>query len=195
MAKVKIQGHASGTGVLTVTAPNTSSDRTITLPDATGTLLNSDGDGSSLTGVGFGSTAFNTYLSATQSNVTGNGAVATISVAERFDTGSLFSGNTFTPTTTGKYLLCGAVDTGNVGSTTSYDLNIVTSNITYVVRSIYSADASLNNNAIPFAIVADMDASDTAIVTMKYSGLAGDTCDINGNAGAAYTYFTGVRVE
>ena len=51
MAKVKITGHASGTGVLTVTAPNTSTDRTITLPDATGTLLNSDGDGSSLTGV------------------------------------------------------------------------------------------------------------------------------------------------
>jgi len=51
MAKVKIQGHASGTGILTVTAPNTSTDRTITLPDATGTLLNSDGDGSSLTGV------------------------------------------------------------------------------------------------------------------------------------------------
>jgi hypothetical protein len=51
MAKVKIQGHASGSGVLTVTAPNTSTDRTITLPDATGTLLNSNGDGSSLTGV------------------------------------------------------------------------------------------------------------------------------------------------
>jgi hypothetical protein len=39
MSKVKIQGHASGTGVLTVTAPNTSTDRTITLPDSTGTLL------------------------------------------------------------------------------------------------------------------------------------------------------------
>ena len=52
MAKVKIQGHASGTGVLTVTAPNTSTDRTITLPDSTGTLLTADGDGSSLTGVG-----------------------------------------------------------------------------------------------------------------------------------------------
>ena len=49
MAKVKITGHASGTGILTVTAPNTSTDRTITLPDATGTLLNSDGDGSNLT--------------------------------------------------------------------------------------------------------------------------------------------------
>jgi len=39
MAKVKIQGNASGTGVLTVTAPNTSTDRTITLPDSTGTLV------------------------------------------------------------------------------------------------------------------------------------------------------------
>jgi hypothetical protein len=38
MAKVKITGHASGTGVVTVTAPNTSTDRTITLPDATATL-------------------------------------------------------------------------------------------------------------------------------------------------------------
>ena len=38
MAKVKIQGHASGTGVLTVTAPNTSTDRTITLPDSTATI-------------------------------------------------------------------------------------------------------------------------------------------------------------
>ena len=39
MAKVKITGHASGTGVITVTAPNTSTDRTITLPDSTGTIL------------------------------------------------------------------------------------------------------------------------------------------------------------
>jgi|14BtaG_2_1085337.scaffolds.fasta_scaffold56476_2 hypothetical protein len=38
MAKVKIQGNASGTGILTVTAPNTSTDRTITLPDSTATI-------------------------------------------------------------------------------------------------------------------------------------------------------------
>ena len=38
MAKVKITGHASGSGVITVTAPNTSTDRTITLPDATATI-------------------------------------------------------------------------------------------------------------------------------------------------------------
>ena len=44
MSKVKIQGNASGTGVLTVTAPNTSTDRTITLPDGTGTLALTTGD-------------------------------------------------------------------------------------------------------------------------------------------------------
>ena len=41
MSKVKIQGNASGTGVLTIAAPNTNTDRTITLPDGTGTLLTS----------------------------------------------------------------------------------------------------------------------------------------------------------
>ena len=41
MAKVKIQGSASGTGILSVVAPDTDVNRTITLPDATGTLLTS----------------------------------------------------------------------------------------------------------------------------------------------------------
>jgi len=51
MSKVKLTGHSSGTGVLTVTSPDTDTDRTITLPDATGTLLNSDGSAASLTSI------------------------------------------------------------------------------------------------------------------------------------------------
>ena len=39
MSKIKLTGNASGSGVLTATAPNTSTDRTITLPDSTGTIL------------------------------------------------------------------------------------------------------------------------------------------------------------
>lgn len=38
MSLVKIQGNASGTGILTIAAPNTNTDRTLTLPDATGTV-------------------------------------------------------------------------------------------------------------------------------------------------------------
>ena len=38
MSKIKFQGNARGTGVLTITSPNTNADRTITLPDEDVTL-------------------------------------------------------------------------------------------------------------------------------------------------------------
>jgi len=44
MANVKIQGNASGSGVLTITAPDTDATRTITLPDSTGTIQTVDGE-------------------------------------------------------------------------------------------------------------------------------------------------------
>jgi len=39
MSLVKIQGNASGTGEFTIAAPNSNTNRTLTLPDATGTIL------------------------------------------------------------------------------------------------------------------------------------------------------------
>ena len=38
MSKVVIQGNASGTGDFTIAAPNSNTDRTLTLPDSSGTL-------------------------------------------------------------------------------------------------------------------------------------------------------------
>jgi hypothetical protein len=69
MSKVKIQGNASGTGVLTVTAPNTSTDRTITLPDTTGTMLD---ENSSLPAANLTGTVADARISAlTASKLTG----------------------------------------------------------------------------------------------------------------------------
>jgi hypothetical protein len=42
MSKVAITGNASGTGTLTLSAPNTDTDRTLTIPDATTTLVGTD---------------------------------------------------------------------------------------------------------------------------------------------------------
>jgi len=39
LSKVAITGNASGTGTLTLSAPNTDTDRTLTLPDNTGTMM------------------------------------------------------------------------------------------------------------------------------------------------------------
>lgn len=41
MSKVAIQGNASGTGTFTIAAPNSNTDRTLTLPDEAGTVLTS----------------------------------------------------------------------------------------------------------------------------------------------------------
>jgi hypothetical protein len=45
MSLVKVSGNASGTGTLTIAAPNTNSDYTLTLPTNTGTLLSTASTG------------------------------------------------------------------------------------------------------------------------------------------------------
>ena len=84
MSKVKIEGNASGTGTLTISAPNTNTDRSLTLPDGAGEILtdastlsssNLSGalpaiDGSALTGVGGGITEADFWQVST--NITAN---------------------------------------------------------------------------------------------------------------------------
>ena len=43
MSKVAITGNASGTGTFTIAAPNSDTDRQLTLPDEAGTILTSGG--------------------------------------------------------------------------------------------------------------------------------------------------------
>lgn len=45
MSKVQLAGNASGTGIFTIASPNSNTDRTLTLPDSTGTLLNNSAQG------------------------------------------------------------------------------------------------------------------------------------------------------
>jgi len=39
LSKIALSGNASGSGTLTIAAPNTNTDRTLTLPDNTGTMM------------------------------------------------------------------------------------------------------------------------------------------------------------
>lgn len=63
MSKVKIQGNASGTGTFTIQAPNSNSDRVLSLPDGAGEILT---DGTSYVPQK-GVPIFHTTMSATQS--------------------------------------------------------------------------------------------------------------------------------
>ena len=101
MSKVAIKGNASGTGTFTLEAPNSNTDRTLTLPDEAGTVLTSASD---ITGQAMNGPAFRAYLSSNQSISSNVGTVVQLDT-ETFDTDSCYDTSTyrFTPTVAGYY--------------------------------------------------------------------------------------------
>ena len=75
MSKIALSGNASGTGTLTIAAPNTSTDRTLTLPDNTGTILTNATAGTVLQVV---SATYSTYTTVASTSFTDSGLTATI---------------------------------------------------------------------------------------------------------------------
>jgi trimeric autotransporter adhesin len=125
MAKVKIQGHASGTGVLTVTAPNTSTDRTITLPDSTGTLLTTTGSGANLTNLPSTSTADILSAATIQKTATANIGLG-VNAVDSITTGDYNVGigdDAGTAITTGSFNV--ALGAGALDANTEGDKNTV----------------------------------------------------------------------
>lgn len=59
MSQVRVSGNASGTGIFTIVSPNSNTDRTLTLPDATGTVQVSGSPISGTTGSFSGDLSFN----------------------------------------------------------------------------------------------------------------------------------------
>jgi hypothetical protein len=77
MSKVVIQGNASGTGDFTIAAPNSNTNRTLTLPDATGTLDRLDRAGNVLQVVSAAKTDTFSHNTQTFTDVTGLSATIT----------------------------------------------------------------------------------------------------------------------
>ena len=101
MSQVKISGNASGTGILTVAAPNTNSNYTLTLPAETGTVLTSASSITQNAGP-----AFLTYMSAGQT-ISSNTWTKIQYNTEVLDTNSCYdtSNYRFTPNVAGVYIL------------------------------------------------------------------------------------------
>ena len=100
MSKIALSGNASGTGTFTIASPNSNTDRTLNLPDNSGTVLTT---GSTFAGTG---PAFSAY-SATNQTVSNNTTTKLQVSTEEFDTNSNYDNSTnyrFTPTVAGYYL-------------------------------------------------------------------------------------------
>ena len=103
MSSIAVTGSASGTGVISLLAPVTNSDRTLTLPDVTGTVLSTATAGVPVNGPAF---------SALQGSQAVNSVTFTklACATEEFDTNSNYDSATnyrFTPTVAGYYQVNG----------------------------------------------------------------------------------------
>ena len=135
--------------------------------------------------------AFLAYASAMDNNVTGTATITTVGFdTEVFDQGGDFASNTFTAPVTGRYLLSAAVRyNGATVACVTENITIITSNRNYVSYKSRTFSAH-DGNVCNATAVTDMDAGDTATVTLALGGEASDLVDIQGSAGAA-TRFSG----
>ena len=94
-------GNATGTGTMTLLAPPTNGTQTVTIPDATGTMM-----------VSGNMPAFSAYLGANQ-NISNNTLTKIQINTKEFDTNNYFDNSTnyrFTPLIAGYYLIEGKLE-------------------------------------------------------------------------------------
>ena len=141
MSQVAISGNASGTGTLTIAAPNTNSNYTLTLPANTGTLIS--------TASIFGGTgpAFSAYLSANQS--VSSGVVTKVAFnTEEFDTNNNFASSRFTPTVAGYYQINACFGEGLSTATMGFYIAIYKNGATIKTMQYVTASAWYTNAPI-----------------------------------------------
>lgn len=138
---------------------------------------------------------FLAYNSTTDSNVTGDNTTITVDFdTEVFDTGSDFGSDTFTAPVSGHYLFNVDVTIRDTAVGNKCEIVLVTSNRSYVQEAWPTSNIHLN-----LAVLADMDASDTASVSLNCSGGA-LVVDVLGDGGSTLgsgypTFFSGTLIN
>lgn len=182
MSKVVIQGNASGTGDFTIAAPNSNTNRTLTLPDETGTVR-VDSVGATPLPI------FNAHRASSYS-------IGTSAAILIYDITKVNQGNHYS-TTTGKFTAPVAGIYEFAWASIATNTNIVCRYLLAINGTIESAKDELRidntatgnefgNNA-EFSRYISLSANDTVEVQVY----AGSATTGYGDASYAYTYFRG----
>ena len=133
MSNVAISGNASGTGVFTIQSPNSNTDRVLTLPDATGTVLTT-----ATAGVPVNGPAFSYYLNTAQTGISAGVFTKVLYDTQIFNaTSSMFSSSRFTPTVAGYYQINGSINPG--GTLTTSLISIFKNGSRYTDGTFFNA--------------------------------------------------------
>jgi len=138
--------------------------------------------------------AFLAFLNAAQNNVTGNAAVYTIHFdLEIYDQNADYNNGTYTFTSpvTGKYILDAEISVNDLAAAHTLGTTIiVTSNRNYQIDQINIGAVKNVDNAYTACggTIADMDAGDTATVTLQISN---GILQVDMQSGGIMNYFCG----
>lgn len=141
--------------------------------------------------------AFSAYITASEANITGDGTIATVGAVsgftEIFDQNSDFSGTTFTAPVTGRYRLGAFARGSGYIAQTATVFQISTSNRAYSLYWGSPATMRDAQNRVSniIDVLADMDAADTAVLTIQSSNSTKTTGVDFGSAGNPLTMFYG----
>lgn len=186
-AKVVTLGSTSGASSLALKTGTAD----FSLASATGTIMSALDTGEITYPL---QPAFLAFVSTTDSNVTGAGAVFTLgsgnALSEVFDqNGDFVTTGTFTAPVTGRYRL--EFHTTVTGTTIATLLLLIinTSNRSYQMQT--GRPANNQNFGGTLSSLCDMDSGDTATFAIQVSGEAADTDDIFGDGGTLFTSVSG----
>ena len=130
MSKIRLTPNASGTGTVTLTVPSTSTDRTVTLPDETGTVITTESTQSKFPILRLPNASNIGTQSSSSSVFTAKTVEWDTSHSEFLDTHSFWnsSTNVYTPTVAGYYMIHFAIGVGYGASVTDRILGTISFN-------------------------------------------------------------------
>jgi hypothetical protein len=179
MSLVAISGNPSGTGTLTIAAPNTNSNFTLTLPAATGTVM-----------VSGNIPAFSAYLGSNQTP--SNATYTKVQInTELFDTASCFDTSTyrFTPNVAGYYQIQAASRISGTAPST-YVWAIYKNGGNVAELNVATSPASFDNRVVS-SLISMNGTTDYLEFYCYINAASGQTF----NAGSNVTWFQGFLVR
>ncbi len=150
MSKITLAPNPSGTGIFTVAAPNSNTNRTLTLPDNTGTILTSASNLSGVAGVG---KVLQVVSNVNTNNFTTNSQNVFVTTSQSLS---------ITPSSTSSRVLV----MFNANSVTTFAANTaiyieVRRSGTVVCRGDYYTATVGGNQTVPFGVIQSLDSPNT----------------------------------